>query len=72
MKFLHIANNDTFVPRGEDGHDPIHKIRPFVEHLQQTFQDLYTPEREICVDEAICPFKGRSRFKVYMRDKSTK
>ena len=33
---------------------------------------LYVPEREICVDEAMCPFKGRSRFRVYMKDKPTK
>ena len=30
------------------------------------------PEQEICVDEAMCPFKGRFRFRVYMKDKPTK
>ena len=30
------------------------------------------PEPEICVDEAMCPFKGRSRFRIYMKDKPTR
>ena len=72
LAFLHVNDNSLMIPREQDGHDPIHKIRPFVEHLQERFKAVYEPEREICIDEAMCPFKGRSRFKVYMKDKPTK
>ena len=72
LAFLHLNDNATYIEHGQEGHDPIHKIRPFYSHLQEKFQALYVPEREICVDEAMCPFKGRSRFRVYMKDKPTK
>lgn len=72
MMFLHLNDNATYVPRGQEGHDPIHKVRPFLSHLQAKFQEIYYPQQSICIDEAMCPFKGRSRFKVYMKDKPTK
>ncbi|GFR77036.1 PiggyBac transposable element-derived protein 4-like [Elysia marginata] len=72
LAFFHIANNASFVPYGAENHDPIHKIRPFVNHLNTIFKEVYQPEREVCIDEAMIPFKGRSKFKVYMTDKPTK
>ncbi|GFO27773.1 PiggyBac transposable element-derived protein 4-like [Plakobranchus ocellatus] len=71
LAIFHIADNSTFVPFGEPDHDPIHKIRPFVDHLNRVFKELYEPDREVCLDEAMVPFKGRSRFKVYMKNKPT-
>ncbi|KAK7097638.1 piggyBac transposable element-derived protein 4-like [Littorina saxatilis] len=72
LSFLHMNDNTTSVPFGEEGHDPIHKIRPLVTHLNTKFQETYIPDKTICVDEAMCPFKGRSKFRVYMKDKPTK
>ena len=72
LAFLHVNDNSKMVAYGRDGHDPIYKIRPLVEHLQGRFKAVYEPEREICIDEAMCPFKGRSRFKVFMKDKPIK
>ncbi|GFR62106.1 PiggyBac transposable element-derived protein 4-like [Elysia marginata] len=71
LAFFHIANNASCVPYGAENHDPIYKIRPFVKHLNTIFKQVYQPEREVCIDEAMVPFKGRSRFKVYMKDKPT-
>ena len=72
LAFFHIADNNTFIPYDQPDHDPIHKIRPFIDHLNVKFKEVYNPEREVCIDEAMVPFKGRSRFKVYMKDKPTK
>ena len=72
LAFLHLNSNTTYKERGQEGHDPIHKIRPFFSHVQEKFQMLYVPEQEICVDEAMCPFKGKSRFHVHMKDKPIK
>ncbi|KAK3767421.1 hypothetical protein RRG08_032096 [Elysia crispata] len=33
---------------------------------------MYNPGREVCIDQAMVPLKGRSPFKVYMKDKPTK
>ncbi|KAK7504155.1 hypothetical protein BaRGS_00004459 [Batillaria attramentaria] len=72
LAFLHVNDNATYVPYGQPDHDPIHKIRPFMSHLQKKFAEAYVPEQKIALDEAMCPFKGRSRFKVYMKDKPVK
>ena len=72
LSFLHISNNAEFIPFGAPDHDPVQKVRSFVTDLSETFQALYELEREICVDEAVGSFKGRSRFKVYIKDKPTK
>ena len=72
LTFLHVNNNTTWIPNGQPDHDPIHKIRPLVNHLHKSFSEVYVPDRDICVDKAMCPFKERSRFRVYMKDKPTK
>ncbi|GFR88297.1 PiggyBac transposase Uribo2 [Elysia marginata] len=46
LAFLHINNNSTFVPHGQPDHDPLHKIRPFVNHLNAKFKEVYQPQRE--------------------------
>ena len=33
MSFFHLNNNATWIPRGEDGHDPLHKVRPLYDHM---------------------------------------
>ncbi|GFO08101.1 PiggyBac transposase uribo2 [Plakobranchus ocellatus] len=66
LAFLHINDNDSFVSHGQPDYDPIQKIRPFVDYLNAKFKEVYQPQREVCIDEAMIPFKGRSRFKVYI------
>ncbi|GFN97528.1 PiggyBac transposase uribo1 [Plakobranchus ocellatus] len=72
LAFLHINDNATFVPHGQPDHDPIQKIRPFVDYLNAKFEEVCQPQQEVCIDEAMIPFKGRSRFNVYMKDKLIK
>lgn len=33
LAFFHLNRNDAMVPRGQEGHDPLHKLRPLVDHL---------------------------------------
>ena len=48
------------------GHDPsLYKIRPYISVLDESFQTNYKPEMNLSFDEAICPFKGRVKFRVY-------
>ena len=69
LKYLHNNDNRTFIPRDQPNHDPLHKIRPLVDLLNRKFKELYTPSAEITIDEAMIPFRGRLRFKVYMKNK---
>ena len=64
MKFFHINDNDNpdYNPHAED-RDRLYKIRPFLDMIHQRFRNVYSPGREICVDESLVLFKGRLHFK---------
>ena len=72
MKFLHLADNEQYVPKGQPGHDPIFKLRSFLEPLIANFQQSYTLHRELSIDEAMVGFKGRLAFIQYLPKKPTK
>ena len=60
------VNDDSLNPhRTHPRHDPLCKIRPFVEMCERNFLYAYKPSKSLSFDEACCPFKGRLRFKVY-------
>ena len=71
-QYLHMVDNDTLIPRGEDGHDRLGKVRPLIDHLSTKFAQTYDPHRDIAVDEAMIKFQGRSLLKQYMPLKPTK
>lgn len=72
LKYLHLNDNDGYVPRGQPNHDPLHKLRPFIDLLNQKFKELYTPSANLTIDEAMIPWRGRLHFKVYMKNKPNK
>lgn len=72
MKFLHLNDNESYIPKGQPGHDALYKLRPFLEPLILNFQEHYTLHREISVDETMISFKGRLGFIQYMPKKPTK
>lgn len=69
LSMLHFSDNSTYIPVGQPNHDPLHKVRPIFEHLQREFEQAYVPHKNIAIDEAICAWRGRLRFKVYLKDK---
>ena len=72
LRFLHLNDSTQYMRKGEPGHDPLFKLRPFIEPLFERFQTSYTLSREICVDESIIGYKGRLSFIQYMPKKPTK
>lgn len=53
----------------EVGTNKLLKIRPIVSSIIRKFQDLYTPDREICIDESLFAWKGRLGFRQYIPTK---
>jgi hypothetical protein len=47
------------------GTDKFHKLRPVIDHLTEKFRHVYTPHREICVDESLWKFKGRHHLPMF-------
>ena len=40
MKFIHLNDNSAYVVKGQPGHDPLFKLRPFLECLLANFQKV--------------------------------
>ena len=72
MKFLHLSDNNLYIPKGQPGHDPLYKLRPLLRPLITNFQAAYTLNRELSIDEAMVGFKGRLSFIQYLPKKPTK
>ena len=62
---LHICDNAESPPFQHHGHDPLAKLCPFISMVEMNIIHLYKAEKNISIDEACCPFKGRLRFQVY-------
>ena len=58
--------------KGNDGHDPLYKIRPSTNAFIQHCRDQYTPGRELSIDELMVGIKGRLSFIQYLPNKPTK
>ena len=44
LKFLHLVNNDTYIPHGQQGHDKLFKVRPILDVLVSKIQSVYRPK----------------------------
>ena len=62
MRSLHSLTN----------HDPLHKVRSFIQMCERTFKLVYRPGCDLSYDEACCPFKGRVLFHIYNANKLAK
>jgi hypothetical protein len=69
---LHLNDNANYVKRGQDGHDPIFKIRPFFDFFVKKCSESFRPFANLTIDEGICPFRGRVGFRIYMKNKPNK
>ena len=71
-RFLHFADNTTLTPRGQAGYDRLGKVRPVMEKVQNKIHELYKPNRENAMDDAMIQFDGQNRIKQYMPAKPVK
>ncbi|GFO27562.1 PiggyBac transposable element-derived protein 4 [Plakobranchus ocellatus] len=66
IKFLHFHDNSQMPERDNPNYDRLYKIRLILEHLYEKFQEVYTPRRDVCVDESLLFWKGRLIFGQYI------
>ena len=69
---LQVVDNLLDVARNRPGHDPLFKVRPFIDMMERTFRQSYKPGRDLSFDEGCMPFRGRVRFKCYNPSKPAK
>lgn len=70
-RYFHLNDNADRVPRGNDGYDPIFKVRPLFDIVRHNSMEKYMPKRDISFDEAMVGFTGRLHFKQYIKGKPT-
>ncbi|KAE8747050.1 hypothetical protein FOCC_FOCC006188 [Frankliniella occidentalis] len=64
---LHFVNNETL-----DESDPIDKIHPKVDMLNENFCAAFDPGTDIVIDESMRKWRGRLRIRQYNASKSNK
>ncbi|UYV66683.1 SEPHS1 [Cordylochernes scorpioides] len=72
LSILHLNDNMLYIPPGQPGYDPIYKIRTLFDSLVNKFRIWYSPDEKLTINEAICPFRGRVHFRVYIKGKPHK
>lgn len=72
LSMLHLNNNNNFIPKNNPGHDPLFKLRSFWDQFLEVSINSFLPNEKLCIDEAMCPFRGRVSFRVYNKDKPEK
>ena len=60
LRFIHFSDNGNADPA-----DRLYKVRPVLDFLLGRFRALYTPAREIAIDEGMMKWRGRLQFRVY-------
>ena len=71
-QYLHLNNNENFVPRGEPNHDKRFKVRPFLDAVVKNLREEHRPKQNLSVDEAMVGFKGQLSIKQYLPTKPVK
>lgn len=66
--FWHFSDNES----NTDSADRLYKIRPIVAHFLEKFKTVYSPKRELSLDEGVIPWRGRLRFRTYNPGKLVK
>lgn len=51
MTMLHFNNNENHIPRNQPGFDTLFKVRPVLNTVLLTCETVYSPEKNITVDE---------------------
>ncbi|CAG2214196.1 unnamed protein product [Mytilus edulis] len=72
LKFLHVVDNRKVSGRNDPTYDPSAKFKPILDSLNMRSKYLYTPERNLSIDESLVGTRARSVMTQYIPSKSHK
>lgn len=72
LRYLSLVDSTGQKKKGEQGYDPLFKVRPIIDHLSGVFLQYYQPGRELSVDEMMIGTRCRISFLQYMPKKPTR
>ena len=66
LRYLHFADN-SLVPRPDSpDFNKLYKIQPLLDLIIPRFRAVYSPERQLAVDETLIKFKGKVYFRQFI------
>ena len=71
-QYLHLNDKSRELPRGDANHDKLFKVRLILDSVVSSIRSEYRPQKNLAIDEAMIPFKGRLGMKQYMPQKPVK
>ena len=66
LQYLHFADNTLTPAPDSEGYNELYKIQPFLDAVVAKFQEVYTPERQLAIDETLIKFKGKLHFRQFI------
>ena len=60
--YIHLNDSSKQKRHGEDGYDPLYKVRPLLDHLTAVFPLHYQPAQQLSIDEMIIGTRCRFGF----------
>lgn len=65
LQYLYFADNTCAPPRDSADYNKLYKIQPFLDLVIARFQEVYTPERQLAIDDTLIQFKGKVHFRQF-------
>ena len=53
LTFFHLCNNDNYIPRGQEGYNPVNKLGTIYSVFTGNLSDIWKPGKNICIDEGM-------------------
>ena len=73
FSFFHLTDTGLQITSIQlPGYDRLFKVRKLLGLITPKFKQEYIPHKQVTIDEAMIPFKGRLLFKQNMKDKPVK
>jgi len=72
LRYLHLKDSRQQKKYGEEGYDPLYKVKPLVDHLVAVFPSVYQPEQHLSIDEMMIGTRCRISFLKYIPKKTNK
>lgn len=67
MRYLHFVDNREEVKdKNAPGYDKLFKVRKLLDLLLPRFVEVYSPERNLSIDETLIKFKGKIYFRQFI------
>lgn len=68
LQHIHFNNNENL----NASNDRLFRIRPILDHLNDKFQSILTPGKNLVIDESMIPWRGRLGMRQYIKNKRHK